>query len=128
MGWVDLVSVVALLQFVFFGILVGRARGQYGIRAPATSGNEMFERLYRVQMNTLELLVVFVPAMYLAARYWPPTVIAGVGAIYVVGRIVYWQSYIKDPASRSFGFGLSAFPALGLLFAALTGLALAALR
>jgi len=128
MGWVDLVSVVALLQFVIFGILVGRARGQYGIRAPATSGNEMFERLYRVQMNTLELLVVFVPAMYLAARYWPPAVIAGVGAIYVVGRIVYWQAYIKDPASRSFGFGLSAFPTLGLLFATLAGLALAALK
>ena len=128
MGWVDLVSVIALLQFVFFGLLVSRARGQYGIRAPATTGNEMFERLYRVQMNTLELLVVFVPALYLAARYWPPAVVARVGAIYVVSRVVYWKSYIKDPESRSLGYGLSAFPALGLLFAALAGLVLAALK
>ena len=128
MGWVDLVSVIALLQFVFFGLLVSRARGKYGIRAPATTGNEMFERLYRVQMNTLELLVVFVPALYLAARYWPPAVVARVGAIYVVSRVVYWKSYIKDPESRSLGYGLSAFPALGLLFAALAGLVLAALK
>ena len=128
MGWVDLVTVVALLQFVFFGMLVGRARGQYGVKAPATTGNEMFARLYRVQMNTLELLVVFVPALYLAARYWPPAVIAGVGTIYVVGRVVYWRAYVKDPASRSFGFGLSAFPALGLLFATLAGLLVAALK
>ena len=128
MGWVDLVSVIALLQFGFFGILVGRSRGQYGIRAPATTGNEMFERMYRVHMNTLELLVVFVPAMYLAAKYWAPEAVAGVGAIYVVGRMVYWKSYIKDPASRSLGYGLSAFPALGLLFAALVGVALAALK
>jgi len=128
MAWVDLISVLALLQYFFFGLLVGRARGRYGVKAPSTTGNEIFERLYRVQMNTLELLVVVLPAMYLAARYWPPALVAGVGAIYLLGRVVYWRSYITVPASRALGFGLSAFPTLALLFATLVGLVLAALK
>ena len=69
MSWVVLVAVLALLQFAAFGALVGRARGQFGVSAPATTGHPIFERYYRVQYNTLEQIVVFVPALFLSAAY-----------------------------------------------------------
>lgn len=124
MMWIDLVAVLAVLQFIGFGVLVGSARTRYGVHAPATAGHPQFERLYRVQMNTLELLVALLPAMYLAARYWSPSLVAIGGAIYLLGRLVYWRAYTKDPASRALGFGLSAFPILAMLGATLVGLVL----
>ena len=80
--------------------------------------------MYRVHMNTLELLVALLPAMYLAARYWSPSVVAIGGAVYLVGRLVYWRAYSKDPASRTLGFALSIFPILVMLVAVLVGLVL----
>ena len=126
MLWIDLVTVLALLQLMGFGVLVAQARGRYGVRAPAVTGHEGFERLYRVQMNTLELLVIFLPALHLAARYWSPGMVAGVGSLYLLGRLIYWQAYVKDPSLRSFGFALSFLPIVGLLVAGLLGLARAA--
>ena len=108
MNYVDLVALLALVQFLFFGAMVGRARGRYGVKAPAVSGHEMFERALRVQMNTLELLVVLLPALYVAAKYWPQAWVAAAGAVYLVGRFVYWRSYVAAPASR--GAGQLEFP------------------
>lgn len=121
MVWVDLVTVLALLQLVVFGGLVGHARGKYGVNAPATTGHEVFERIYRVQMNTLELVVLLVPALWLAARYWSPAWVAAAGAVYLLGRVIYWRAYVSNPASRSLGFALSFLPVVGLLVAALVG-------
>jgi len=121
MNWIDLVTGLALLQFVVFALQVGKARGTYGVKAPATTGNEIFERYYRVQMNTLELLVVFVPSLWMAAKYWSPGWLAALGFVYLVGRILYFKSYIKDPSSRSIGFGLSFIPTTILLLAAIIG-------
>ena len=121
MPYVDLVALLALLQLVWFGILVGQARGRYGVKAPAVSGHELFERAYRVQMNTIELLVAFLPSLYIAARYWPATWVAGVGAIYLLGRLVYWRRYTVAPAPRGPGFALSMLPILALLLAGLVG-------
>lgn len=119
MNLVDLVAMLALLQYLVFGSLVGRARGRYGVKAPAVTGHEQFERVYRVQMNTLEVLVAFLPALYGAARYWPATWVAGVGVVYLVGRIVYWRAYVTAPASRGLGFLLSIGPVFALLFGTL---------
>jgi len=121
MSLLDLIALLALLQLVFFAILVGQARGRYGVKAPAVAGHELFERVYRVQMNTIELLVVLLPALYIAGRYWPATYVAGLGAVYLVGRFVYWRSYVAAPASRSLGFALSLLPILALLGAGLVG-------
>jgi hypothetical protein len=127
MPWIDLVTFLALVQYLVFGALVGRARGQYGVKAPATTGNELFERHYRVQMNTLELLVVFVPVLWMAAKYWSPTAMAAVGAVYLIGRIVYQRAYTRAPAQRSLGFMLSIVPVAVLLVAVFAGAARAAL-
>ena len=121
MNYVDLVALLAVAQLVFFSILVGRARGRYGIKAPAVSGHEGFERAYRVQMNTLELMVAFLPALFIAAKYWPQTWVAAAGAVYLVGRLLYWRSYVAAPASRGLGFGLSMLPILALVIGGLVG-------
>ena len=119
MNYVDTVAMVAIIQYLLFGSLVGKARDQYGVRAPAVSGNEQFERVYRVQMNTLELLVAFLPVLYGAARYWPSWIIASVGVVYVVGRVIYWRAYVTAPAKRGLGFVLSIGPIFGLALSAL---------
>ena len=119
MVWVDIVGLLAVLQLIVFGILVGRARGLYGVKAPATTGHPVFERYYRVQMNTVETLIPFLPALWLAAKYWSPRWAAILGAVYLVGRIVYLLEYVKDPDKRGPGYGLSAIPTMALIVAAL---------
>ncbi|MEZ5543904.1 MAG: MAPEG family protein [Lysobacteraceae bacterium] len=121
MNTVHIVALLAVVQFILFGILVGRARGKYGIKAPATSGHEMFDRAYRVHANTLELLVCFLPALLIASAYWPNHIIAGIGAVYLVGRFIYWRAYMTNPASRAIGFALSMIPVLALVIFALVG-------
>lgn len=128
MVWVDLVLALALLQFVVFGMLVGRARGRYGVKAPATSGHDIFDRYFRVQMNTLELLVLLIPLLMLAPKYLAPIWVALIGTVYLVGRLVYLRSYIADPARRGLVFGLSYFPILGLLLVVLIGALLSLIR
>ena len=126
MPWIELISLLALLQYLVFGALVGKARAQYGVKAPSTTGHEIFERVYRVQMNTLELLVVFLPSLWLAAKYWSPSLVAAVGSIYIFGRLLYSRAYVRAPASRGLGHMLSLLPVVTLLVAALVGLAISA--
>ncbi|MCL7714870.1 MAPEG family protein [Stenotrophomonas mori] len=121
MHLVELVALLAVVQYLFFAVLVGRARGHYGVKAPAVNGHEGFERIYRVQMNTLELLVALLPALFIAARFWPAAWVAGVGALYLLGRFVYWRAYVDVPSRRGLGFALSMVPVLALLAMALAG-------
>jgi glutathione S-transferase len=124
MQYVELVAVTAVLQFFMFGALTGRARRDSGLKAPAITGHEGFERMYRVQMNTLETLVAFLPVLFLAAKYWPAPLVAGLGAVYLIGRHLYWRAYVSDPSKRGMGFMLSMLPTLGLLVLALVGIIL----
>lgn len=128
MAYIELVTVLALLQFLYFGMLVGNARTRYGIKAPAVSGDATFERYYRVQVNTLELLVLFLPAMWMASSHIGPIWIAGLGAVYLIGRFIYLRAYVQAPEKRSLGFGLSALPILILLGVDLIGSLLRLIR
>jgi glutathione S-transferase len=121
MPLVHIVVALALVQFLFFCFAVGRARGTYKVAAPATTGNEMFERYFRVQMNTLELLVVFVPSILIFGQYLGAYVAVALGVIYLVGRLIYFTSYVKDPKSRSMGYGLSVLPVMILLAGSIFG-------
>ncbi len=124
MAYIDIVTALALLQFIVFGFRVGGARGKYGVRAPATTGNEIFERYFRVQQNTLEQLVAFIPGLYLFGHYFNPLWAAAIGLVYLIGRAIYAASYVKDPAKRSAGFGLSFLPTVILIAGGLLGAAL----
>jgi glutathione S-transferase len=121
MGWVDIVALLAIIQLIVFGVLVARARGRYGVPAPATSGHPVFERYFRVHMNTVEMLIAFLPGLWIAARYWPPGYVALVGALYLVGRVIYLRAYVREPKSREVGFVLSMFPTAVLIIAGLVG-------
>ena len=121
MAYVDIVTALAVLQFFVFGFKVGGARGRYGVKAPAITGNEIFERHFRVQQNTLELLIALVPGLYLFSRYWSPPIAAALGVFYLIGREVYAAGYVKEPAKRGAGYGLSFLPAVILVVGGLAG-------
>jgi len=118
MPYVELVTVAALLQFIAFAMAVGRARSSFGVVAPATAGNEIFERYYRVQANTLEQLLVMLPAMWLFALRVHPLWAAALGTVYLIGRTIYFRSYTRDPKSRGLGFALTVLPTLVMLLVA----------
>lgn len=119
-----LVSVVlglALLQYLYFGFVVGAARGKYKIAAPAVTGHKYFERAYRVQQNTLEQLVIFIPALMLFASYVHGLTAAGMGVVFIIGRFLYFVAYMKDPASRGPGFIISYMATVLLLLGGMGG-------
>ena len=128
MALVNLIVALALLQFFAFATAVGVARVRYKVPAPATTGNEVFERYFRVQMNTLELLILFVPAIWMFGYYLSANVAAGLGAVYLIGRGMYFFSYVKDPKKRELGFTLSAGPVTALVIGALIGAAKAVIH
>lgn len=123
MHYVILITVLALMQFTFFGALVAIARGKLGIAAPAMSGTPEFECLVRVHLNTLERLVLFLPLMWMAAQFWNPTWVALVGVVFLLGRMLYWKGYVKSPEARSWGNIVTMLPIGALLLANLVGLA-----
>jgi len=120
----DLVAAVialALVEFLVFGLLVGRARVRCKVDAPATTGHPVFERYFRVQQNTLEQLIVFVPSMWLFGLYVSALWAAGLGLLFVIGRALYLVGYVEDPKKRGAGFGISFLPNAILALGALTG-------
>jgi uncharacterized membrane protein YecN with MAPEG domain len=121
MIWVDIVGLLALIQVLVFSYMVGHARSKYGVKAPATTGHPIFEAWFRVQANTVEMSIAFLPALWLAAWYWRPGYAAIVGLVYIAGRTVYARGYVKDPDQRGAGFGISALAVVVLIVAALVG-------
>lgn len=107
---VVIVTVLVLVQYIYFGVQVGSARGKCGIKAPAMTGDPLFERTNRVHQNTLEQLIVLIPVMWIFARYVNPLWAAGFGVVYLVGRFIYSAAYRKDPSNRSMGFTMSLIP------------------
>lgn len=128
MAFVHLVIGLALLEYFWFGISVARARVKYKVYAPAITGNADFERVYRVQMNTLEQLMMFVPAILIFAYYVSELWAGILGSLFVIGRAVYSVGYVKAAGKRGIGFGLSAIPVVLLLLGAIYGTARAALQ
>jgi glutathione S-transferase len=117
---VAIVTLLALLVYFYMGLRVGRARTKYGVEAPAVTGNLDFERDYRIQMNTLEWLPLFLVSLWLFAIAWGSDLIAaGIGLVWIVWRILYLTGYSKAAASRGPGFGVQALATGVLLFGAL---------
>jgi len=121
MPYVHLVIALALVEFFVFGTAVARARTRYHVPPPATTGNAEFERYFRVHMNTLEQLVIFLPSIVLFAHYLNAYVAAALGALFIIGRALYFQGYVKDPERRHFGFGVGGIATLVLLIGGIFG-------
>ena len=115
MEYVAIVTVLALLQFTWFGIQVGSLRAKHAVKAPAMFGHTDFDRMYRIHYNTMEQLVVILPAMWIYANAVNPIWAAGFGVVSLLGRFIYRAAYLKDPAGRSLGFTLSFLPSAIML-------------
>ncbi len=115
MEYCVIVTVLALLQYAWFGIQVGSMRAQHQVKAPAMTGPPQFERTVRVHYNTLEQLVLFLPALWMFAYFVEPLWGAAFGVVYLIGRFIYRAAYLKDPAGRSTGFTLTVVPSAVML-------------
>ena len=114
-----LVTCLALLFYFLTGVRVSRARAAFGIKAPAISGNPDFERIFRVQMNTLEWLPIFLPSLWLFAIYISDPIAAVIGLVWIAGRILYMTGYSQAAEKRGRGFGIQAMAAIVLWLGAL---------
>ena len=116
-----MVTALILVQFIVFGMLVGRARGKYGIKAPATTGDPVFERHFRAHQNSLEQMVATLPALWMFGYYVHAATAALLGVAYLIGRSLYYRAYVADPASRGTGFGIGFFATAILVLGGLAG-------
>ena len=117
-----LVTCLALLLYLLTSARVSRARGTFGIKAPAISGDPDFERIFRVQMNTLEWLPVFLPSLWLFAIYVSDAIAAALGMVWIVGRIAYMTGYSKAAKDRGTGFVIQASATFLLWLGAIGGI------
>lgn len=124
MNYVYLLILLSLVQFIFFTFRTGATRGKFNVQAPKTTGDENWERIYRVQQNTMEQLVLFVPGMLAFAHFVSPTWALVPGVLYLVGRQLYSYLYITNPKKRAPGVFLSFVSNMVLVVGALIGLIL----
>ncbi len=118
----SLVTVLTLILFFIITANVGRARLKYKVPVPQTSGEPDFERVFRVQQNTLEQLILFLPSLWLFSLFVNAIWGAGIGAVWVVGRILYAWGYYQAAEKRGIGFGINALSMLVLLIGSLFGI------
>ncbi len=105
---VALVTMLALLLYMVMVIQTGGARQRYKVEAPATTGNLDFERQFRIQANTLENLIVFIPALWIFALFSANDhLAAGIGLVWVIGRVMYMLGYARAAQARGPGFALA---------------------
>jgi uncharacterized MAPEG superfamily protein len=122
-----LIAALTVLLLLVSSILVGRARGLYGIKAPATTGHPDFERAFRAQMNTQEAALMFLPTLALAAWLGQPLLASVFGAIWLLARAWYLAAYLRDADKRGPAFALGALMQVALLVQVFVALVRAAL-
>lgn len=120
-AWLVIVTIAALGFYIWTGLRVGSARTKYGIPAPAITGHPDFERVFRVQMNTLEWLPIFLPSLWMFAAYWDSRIAALLGVAWIIGRVMYALGYTKAADQRSMGFLVQGVAVLILLIGTLVG-------
>ena len=115
---------IALLQYIFFTGRAGFSRGKYSIKAPKTVGNERWERIYRIQQNTMEQLVIFIPGTLIFSAYVSSSWVLLPGILFIVGRHLYSRLYLQSPENRGPGMVLSFLSNIVLVLGGLIGVSL----
>ena len=123
----EIVTLLALLEYSILGVMVGQARHKYGVEAPATTGNPDFERYFRVHANTLESLIVFIPALWIFSLSVNYHFGVALGLLFVIARIIYASGYLSAPARRAPGAIATALINAILVLGSLISIALKAL-
>jgi uncharacterized MAPEG superfamily protein len=113
--WPSIVTLLTVLLMGWTAYLVGHARSRYGVKAPAMTGDPAFERCYRIQMNTIESSLMFLPLVWLADLYGGSVEIGVAGFVWIAGRVIYAIGYREAAAKRSFGYGVALFALCALL-------------
>jgi glutathione S-transferase len=117
-----IVTLLVVAFYFFIATRVAAAHIKFGVKLPAMSGHPDFERIYRVQMNTLEWMPIFLPLLWLSAIYFSDLASAAVGFLWVVGRILYFRGYSAAVEKRFLGFLIQATACILLFIGAVTGL------
>ena len=118
-----LITALTMLLYLVLAINVSKARKKYGVALPATTGNPDFERVYRVHMNTLEQLMLFLPSLWLCAVFINPLIASGLGLVWLVGRILFARGYYKSVEGRNLGFIIAILVNVLLLLGGIGGIA-----
>jgi glutathione S-transferase len=121
-GYTAIVTLLAVGLYFFFATQVAAARGKFGVKLPATTGNPDFERVFRAHQNTLEWMPTFLVPLWLTAIYLDDRVAAGLGLVWIVARILYFTGYREAVEKRMPGFIIQALTCLALLIAAAVGI------
>lgn len=124
----SLVTVSALILYFVITINVGRARAKYQVPVPQITGNLDFERVLRVQQNTLEQLALFLPALWLFSVYVSPIWSSVLGTTWIIGRIAYAWGYYQAAEKRGVGFAISSLSSIGLILGSLVGIILSLMK
>jgi glutathione S-transferase len=122
-NYTAIVTLLAMGFYFFTGIAVAKARVKFGVKAPAMAGHPDFERVFRVQMNTLEWMPLFLPSLWLFAFYVNDIAGAAIGVVWIFGRILYFRGYTAAAEKRGTGFGIQALAASALFVGAFAGIA-----
>jgi glutathione S-transferase len=117
-----LVTILAVLFYFYTGVRVARARPRFGVRTPATSGHPEFDRIFRVQMNTLEWMPIFLPALWLFGYYVNDVAAAALGIVWIAARLLYLVRYTEAAERRGRGFTLQGIVCGVLLVGAVAGI------
>jgi glutathione S-transferase len=126
--WPSLITISALILYFIVTINVGRARFKYKVSPPQMTGNPDFERVVRVHQNTLEQLILFLPSLWIFSQFISPIWAAGIGTVWIIGRILFAWGYYQAAEKRAAGFGISTLATLTLLGGSLIGIIMSLLK
>ena len=127
MAYATTIAMLALIEYLYFGVEVGRARGRTGVEAPAVTGHPDFERVYRAHQNTLEQLIIFLPALFATAYFLSELYAVTAGLAFLIGRALYFRTYTQDAEKRGPGMLITAAANIALLAGGLIGALLSVL-
>jgi uncharacterized membrane protein YecN with MAPEG domain len=121
MGYATVIAMLALIEYMYFGVQVGGARGRTGVAAPAVTGDPAFERAFRAHQNTLEQLIIFLPSLYATAYFVSDLYAVAAGVAFLIGRALYFRTYCQDAEKRGPGMLITMVANVALLLGALIG-------